>query len=1048
MHWTPVAIVVALLAALTVALSAGGPSTVPRASAQGDRCTPPDRLGVVFVIDDSGSMSNGVYVGGTSFPASDPGGLRRQATKAGLDRLADGYAAGIVSFSSAARTVQSPVILNGKSRDGAKRSLGDGPGAGGTDYGAAFGAAAAQLDDMPGGVDRSAVVFLSDGRPEGGSSADAALAQIKAKGAPIYTIGLGPGVDPGLLQGIATQGGGKYHKLDAASQITPIFGSIISELTCDRPIGGGDGTLDPGQSASYPFTVEDGTGSVEGQVSWDSGKVDVSLKTPGGRTATPDNPRGVKFTTEGSYTSFQIEDPRAGEWQVTATAKEATSALRFNVQVFARDADPGSGGPDPKDKPGCKHEVDIGVVHVTATCLKREGSEFSLEAGGQARVNGIDLFTPESGGTLMVDPLHRRIKATGKVEVQLGPLVLRAGSFDWELSKPIDLSVNKAAKLKGMPVEGSVAIDFNKKDQLVATAHASLGPQFGKITGDVQLHASTKDGVKLDNLRIGLSDSDLRLMGKLAIQSAGVEYTADEDLWRGDAELGLPAGKAVAASLGIADGGFHDASVDVSGLNIPIGQVIFLKSLGANVSVKPLSFGGTASFTAGPSLKVFGRDLSALEGTGSLQYTSGSSYDTYELGGSLALASFDLADAKVTYRTGTDLSFEGGVKMELAKVGFDAQVSGWIEGTSQFQAEGEGHVSLPLLSADGQGMLSSRGAAVCGSKDILFGTLRGGAWYRWGDSTPHIFKGACDYSDVEVERSTSRQVGRPGAQTVRLDRSDRPVLLAIHGANAAPHVQVTGPGGVNLVPGPQGAALQRGVGYLLEVPDERTTYAILAKPTGGDYTVSTLAGGEPPTRVTEVRPHPDVRVRGAVTRRRDGDRVLRWSLKPIKGQEVRFVERGSGVGNTIKVTNRRDGRVSFTPRLGRSGRRTIDAVVLQDGRPRAQIPVASYGYRAPRPRRPTHVRYRRSKGRIITTWRHSGPTTGYDVVVRASDGRRLLRIADADDRRATIRGIAKRHRVKVTIVARGLGSRHAKAVRATTRPRPGESQRPPSSGLG
>ena len=163
--------------------------------------------------------------------------------------------------------------------------------------------------------------------------------------------------------------------------------------------------------------------------------------------------------------------------------------------------------------------------------------------------------------------------------------------------------------------------------------------------------------------------------------------------------------------------------------------------------------------------------------------------------------------------------------------------------------------------------------------------------------------------------------------------------------------------------------------------------------------------------------------------------MLSWSVRPIPGQRVAFVERGGGVARTIVTTSRRRGSVRFRPGRGLGGRRHIIALVLQRGLPRRQLTVAGFGAAAARVRAPRRVRARSGRRGLTISWRRSAGATGYDVRLTLRDGRRLLRIVGPRSRSVRFGGVARRARGRVAVVARGIANDEAPAARATLRPR-------------
>src|SRR3954454_24433190 len=94
----------------------------------GGVCTVPKKLGMVFVIDDSGAMAD-----------NDPNALRGAATDIGIAQLPDGAVAAVSRFSDRAESIFNPAELNAASRNGSRTAVGSAlESSGGTDYDAAF----------------------------------------------------------------------------------------------------------------------------------------------------------------------------------------------------------------------------------------------------------------------------------------------------------------------------------------------------------------------------------------------------------------------------------------------------------------------------------------------------------------------------------------------------------------------------------------------------------------------------------------------------------------------------------------------------------------------------------------------------------------------------------------------------------------------------------------------------------------------------------------------------------------------------------------------
>jgi hypothetical protein len=119
--------------------------------------------------------------------------------------------------------------------------------------------------------------------------------------------------------------------------------------------------------------------------------------------------------------------------------------------------------------------------------------------------------------------------------------------------------------------------------------------------------------------------------------------------------------------------------------------------------------------------------------------------------------------------------------------------------------------------------------------------------------------------------------------------------------------------------------------------------------------------------------------------------VLHYTIRQRPGQSVQFAEVGLGASQSLATTSAARGTLHFTPAIGPAGRRQILAIVLMGGVPTKRLVVASYkGLGPPRAQRPPHLRLARRGSELHLSWHAGAHTTRYEVVVVATDGRRLL----------------------------------------------------------
>lgn len=186
------------------------------------RCVSEDSgigVDVVFLIDTSGSMRS-----------NDPGALRVDGAKAFVDAMRANDRVAVVDFDSDAETLLdlTPVAGNETLIDLRLDATADANG--GTDISDAVREAITVHSANVGEGRLKTAVLLTDGQ----SSYDTGLTQQAADALiEIHTVGLGAGVDAGLLRGIADGTGASYRPLTDASQLPEIYEELVGDIIDD-----------------------------------------------------------------------------------------------------------------------------------------------------------------------------------------------------------------------------------------------------------------------------------------------------------------------------------------------------------------------------------------------------------------------------------------------------------------------------------------------------------------------------------------------------------------------------------------------------------------------------------------------------------------------------------------------------------------------------------------------------------------------------------------------------------------------------------------------
>lgn len=308
---------VALLTATLLALVAG-----QRPATAQTTCVNGAALGIVLVIDDSGSMSG-----------SDPGFLRLAAARLAIDQLPNQDLISVVKFDHAAYSVVEPTELSSANRAGLKQAVDDSPFfAGGTTYGPAFVQAKSHLAGMS--AANKAVIFLSDGDP-----VDPSQEEHLSLGVPVFTVGLG--FAPGdILTAIADQTGATYRAAQDAAAVQSAFSAIVSTLRCESAAGVFDDVLRPGEVAEHPIDVPPDAAELRATATWSLGQFRVDLIEPSGVRYGPEQsyPPGITYTSGGSYVTFGAQSPATGGWRIRVEALPGTppDGVRVTSQITLR----------------------------------------------------------------------------------------------------------------------------------------------------------------------------------------------------------------------------------------------------------------------------------------------------------------------------------------------------------------------------------------------------------------------------------------------------------------------------------------------------------------------------------------------------------------------------------------------------------------------------------------------------------------------------------------------------------------------------------------
>jgi hypothetical protein len=693
-------------------------------------------------------------------------------------------------------------------------------------------------------------------------------------------------------------------------------------------------------------------------------------------------------------------------------------------------------------KANCERTISFTYVDArTDGCFHKFGDGLHQHeiVNTPVRINGL-VFTPMDGARdLVIDDDKKTITSPGStfaVAIDSSPadIPIYAGTLDMSFagsgSGPRDVtglgvSANQGLKVAGLPITG-MTVQFTSAAKTVVTPTFKLDfwpfNYLGAITTSAALTTGNDHGADFSSF-----DLKIPKLEALALTLTDVSlHYENSGTWSGSvkAELNFAKKLTVGAGFGIKNGDFDKLSASVGNINTPIGTGIYLQSLGFAVSRTPvLSLSGSIGVSGGPS--VAGKTAVSVDGT--LKATLADPF-VIEVSGSAKLGGkFTIGSAFLRYSSFGLFEFGGAADWSLGPLGINGSVNGWVAGLSAFDVEGslQGclHIDwLPDPCASAKALVSSIGIAGCVD---VFGYGVGAAATWSGDFD--AFTG-CDLAPWRPQKPTAGGARAGGSLGAVALPSGLPLAAwQVKGRGGPPGVTLRGPHGRTITVNKAHPYLKRD-GVVAGLLEDGTTFVAVKSPAGGTWRLSS-DGTFPVAGVRYARGLPKPRVQAKV-KTRGTRRTLSWSLTRIAGQKVSFVESGKDVHHLIKTTSARQGKITFTPASGAAGVRKVEALISQNGRPRAKLTVASFRAASTlKPATPKKLKLTRKGTSVTISW--TAPRAGFRHAVHITlpDGTQSLRIIPAKQHSTVLTGIAPATIVKVSV--RGLTAGNAKGPQAT-----------------
>lgn len=842
------------------------------------------------------------------------------------------------------------------------------------------------------------------------------------------------------------------------SRYDPVGGGFVN------PVPVAAGSYDDQGSYHSAAATEDAAGVVH--VLWRSATGDPNVPRGYYYTTSPDGGRTFQPPT---YIYPESSLPTGIGFSLSLSADEAgdTLAVFGDSAVYAFRLPKSSGG-----GPGCQSTVSWGPLRALATagCFTVSGSKAS--ASGPVRIDGIDLQPTSGGGNVTIDSHAHTVTTTGSWTLRAGAVSLGKAKLNWQVpvgggplndaktGGPVMLDASAGGqKVLGMPVSGFVTPSF-----VAGIAHLPVNlkipsPVGGFLGGppidDLDLTADNGSSIHLakGGVKIQLPEVDL---GLASLKPFDITYTSDPFVFTGELGIDLPVVGRIDGNWLFRNGQFIDATANYTppAPGIPITGFVYLTRLGLHVHGghscgDQTSVNVNGDLTAGP--EIAGESLLGLTNAGATYFLSDSSCSDpakFVISGDGRLVGIDALHLNLTYVVPAKVTFKVNGGIGNGDLGLFLDLEGGLDGsTGNFYASGKTQVKLLGFDAASMDLIvGSVGFGGCVTLAPIpqfwkgsSSSVAAGFEYRWHGGMD-VMVGDCAVDDlVPAEfisggaRAHVSAAGDPapvarfrvpaggGKETIIARAAGGPPLIVLRGPHGE---QVSGPASADVM-------LHTAQATGIQVPGLRETSITLNHPAAGIWTVEN-AGAAPVASVSFGHAVPRASVHASVRHLRGTRFQLRYRVRAIHGQTVRFFQLGSRTERLIGRAHGAAGTISFGAGPGVAERRQVIAVVEQSGIPRAKVTVASF--RAPNTLsvgRPQRVRLTRTRGGLRVSWAAaSGGVAHYAVRILLHDGRGPLYLVSSRARSVFLNNVPGIDFGRVLVAAQGIDGRLGKPVTA------------------
>ncbi len=724
----------------------------------------------------------------------------------------------------------------------------------------------------------------------------------------------------------------------------------------------------------------------------------------------------------------------------------------------------------------CETSASIRILRITAACITKHGDVTTASGMVESsqwdryvvEMNGLSFVTGDPAATVTFDEAHNTIVGHGDFVIK--SLNSPDGDITWYESGPDgfhwpmptgvrgtariaslgvengddcqDSDASHCFRVAGFPITGQIGVGIDT-GTLDAVLDVQISIHSGiDVTTGVRLRASLAlGGIQLDSLRFRIENATF---GVLTLKQLGFVYeppgTGDpiHDGGRWDVLTGIEVRTPhieVHGRMIFEDGQFNYASADVlfnPGILLYAG--VFMNHFGASFGINPTRVGGLLGLSLVSVLQIDGTwdFLHLPDGTDALRL--GGRASIVDGGGEIGRLSMEFwNDGYFSYSGRLGYSFPS----DSPVFEMFGQTDFWVEAEpagarARYQGHGQLAVAFHGVNIASMEMfINNDWAAGCG-----FGMRGIHSYHRGIPDVVQIVLAHCDVDDYTIQPTRPHEgilpadsrsltagpaLAAPEGRSFTVAAGQRALVLDVAGVGGAPRVTLADPKGRIYTPTatPDTARpVVDGAFASSYLPSGGITLLRVERPIAGTWVLTPQTGSPAIGTVTRSTALAPLKIRARVTGH-GRTRTLSWDAPGLAGRTIRFVERGSNVGQTIAVTAKRSGSVRWTLQDGSAGRRMIQAQLTSDKGIPAGTPVVAH-FIAPGPPRPARVGWltlRRSGETVRIRWPRLRHADGYAVAVTGSDGRRehffppgrtpsvsTLRVAPSTSLRVTVAG--------------------------------------------